>query len=499
MNRTIFVIFSMCAFLMCAALGWGQTPRLEPLNERCPFTLPEGIVLGENARCSFLVVPERHSSANGGANAPVIRLPILVVKSDVKAEDALVLLNGGPGQPVQELLSAFFGSPAGGALIAERDVVFFEQRGTGYAEPALACQAEMTPLYDDSAYQEADLIEQTRLENAAIISCGERLEGEGADLAAYNSAESAADVAALAEVLDYDKLNLLGTSYGSRLALQVMRSNPELLRSVVLASVAPPDHPIGTVPAYAEEVLAQVFADCADDQACAARYPDLDAAFSEVYGALEQRPLELQTDTGTRRLDAQDFVALVYEQLYGSSGESIIPALVYSLAEGSSNLAASLLSEQETPDPLQRLGMKTSVNCTDERPFLADYAGLDEKARAELSPLNVIPEEQFVAVCESWPAAELAPPHFTAVESDVPTLLFTGSYDVATPPSLARAAAKTLRNATTAEFSGLGHNPINRAGECGFTLLLSFLSNPLTELDTSCADAFEATFTLLEN
>lgn len=369
------------------------------LTVDCPFTLPKGVTLGENARCGFLRVPEdRHV-----AQSPDIKLPVLVVESETEtSEDALVLLNGGPGEPAQELLSGFFSSPAGGALVAERDVVFFEQRGTGYAEPALAC-GEMSTLARDPAYQRANLIEQTRLESAALQTCGARLTAEGRDLAAYNTRESAADVAALAEALGYEQLNLLGISYGTRLALQVARDYPQRLRSLVLSSAAPPQLPIGTAPAYAEEVLAQLFEDCATNAACAAAYPDLAAAFSEVYASLQTSPLQLgmllQLDTvGEAPFDGTALVALIYEQLYGADGENPVPALLYSLREGETGtlqaLLAGRLADEEAP--LQRQGMKTSVNCADEKPFIGSYSSFNETARPELlAALSVISESQF--------------------------------------------------------------------------------------------------------
>ena len=62
-----------------------------------------------------------------------------------------------------------------------------------------------------------------------------------ADLMAYNTASNAADINDLRLALGYDQVNLWGGSYGTRLALGVMRDYPEGLRSVVLDSVYPPD------------------------------------------------------------------------------------------------------------------------------------------------------------------------------------------------------------------------------------------------------------------
>jgi pimeloyl-ACP methyl ester carboxylesterase len=85
------------------------------------------------------------------------------------------------------------------------------------------------------------LEEANAIEVEAMLRCRDRLIQEGIDLSAYNSAASAADVNDLRIALGYDQVNLYGVSYGSRLALTVMRDYPGILRSVILDSTYPPE------------------------------------------------------------------------------------------------------------------------------------------------------------------------------------------------------------------------------------------------------------------
>ena len=71
-------------------------------------------------------------------------------------------------------------------------------------------------------------------------ACHDRLVQHGVDLSAYNSAATAADIEDLRVVLGYSKWNLYGGSYGSRIALTVMRDFPQGVRSVILDSAIPP-------------------------------------------------------------------------------------------------------------------------------------------------------------------------------------------------------------------------------------------------------------------
>ena len=72
---------------------------------------------------------------------------------------------------------------------------------------------------------------------SARNDCLAALIAGGVDLADYHSEASAADLEALRVALGYRKWNVLGISYGGRLALATMRSFPEGIRAVILDSV----------------------------------------------------------------------------------------------------------------------------------------------------------------------------------------------------------------------------------------------------------------------
>src|SRR5829696_5064324 len=115
----------------------------------------------------------------------------------------------------------------------------------------------------------------------------------GVDLSQYNSIASANDTVALVKALGYDDYNLYGVSYGTRLALEVMRNHPESgLRSVVLDSTYPPEiKSYEQFPQEPHEVVIQLFADCARNPACHTAYPDLKARFIALLGRLRAEPV----------------------------------------------------------------------------------------------------------------------------------------------------------------------------------------------------------------
>ena len=137
---------------------------------------------------------------------------------------------------------------------------------------------------------------------AAIKACRDRLAATGVDLAAYNSTENAADIADLRVALGIDSWNVYGVSYGSKLALIVLRNHPQGIRSVVLDSVSPATNNIvetwWSAPASSFKAI---FAACAAQPACAAAYPNLEADFTATVNRLDATPAITQVKDAVRR------------------------------------------------------------------------------------------------------------------------------------------------------------------------------------------------------
>jgi pimeloyl-ACP methyl ester carboxylesterase len=263
--------------------------------------------LGDIA-CGSLDVPENWNDPEGRR----LQIGYLILKSTAAQpmSDPVVFLAGGPGSsPLTggEIWARFFAG-----LRQERDVIFFDQRGTRLSSP-LRCEAytkimalALPPEVDDGAgvppppvhpaeLSDPDALMQQARERygPSADACLQQLEESGVDLSQYNSIASANDAVALVKALGYDKYNLYGVSYGTRLALEVMRNHSDSgLRSVVLDSTYPPE--IKTYEQLAtssHEVVIQLFADCARNQVCNAAYPDLKARFIALLARLHNQPV----------------------------------------------------------------------------------------------------------------------------------------------------------------------------------------------------------------
>ena len=205
-------------------------PAFSPGN--CPFTPPRGT----DPTCGYVSVPERRDRPDGRR----IRLSVAVFPAlAAEKHPPLVYLEGGPGGEALDGLP-FTYEEVFSFLNEERTVVVFDQRGVGFSDPSLSCP-ELVDLDFELLDEDLSTDEWLARRLPVLDGCRERWVDGGVDFSAYNSAESAADVADLRLTLGYDEWDLYGLSYGTRLALTVMRDHPEGVRSVVLDSTYPPE------------------------------------------------------------------------------------------------------------------------------------------------------------------------------------------------------------------------------------------------------------------
>lgn len=254
--------------------------------EACPRPLPATEVEGQTVICGRVDVPENHDTPEGTRIS--LAFAVLKARTLSPAPDPLVYLHGGPGGGAVRDLAGIV-VPLWEGHRARRDVVTFDQRAAGISSDMVTCFSTFeTSLLD--LFQPAKLDDSKQKE--IFSKCTAELKEEGRDLSAYNTVQNARDVQAIMQTLGYPEYNIYGVSYGTKLALEVMRSAPEGLRSVVIDSVFPPNaraYDTNILPV--QEGVQQVINQCAADTACAAAFPDLEATIQRVAIKLEKNPI----------------------------------------------------------------------------------------------------------------------------------------------------------------------------------------------------------------
>lgn len=336
MLRLIPLIFFALMLPSVAQADVGSVEdAIEQFVQSCPFPVPPTEIEGETIRCGYVSVPESHTQAEGRQ----IQIAFAIVKSTsaTPAADPLVYLEGGPGGSAMFSVNAWLRSP----FREVRDIVLIDQRGTGYSLPRLHCnEASGRVFSEDGRGSYLDALER----------CAARLIADGSDLNAYNSRENAQDIAEVVDILGYDSVNLYGLSYGTRLALTIMRDHPESVRSVILDSTYPM-----TVNIYQQtalnsyRVFNQLFQDCANDIGCRLAYPNLEFRFFKLVDELNADPLPLNRFWG--ELDGDDLVDSMFRLFYRTDVLPYLPQMLDGLTRSDAGVYLDIWRGELPPRP----------------------------------------------------------------------------------------------------------------------------------------------------
>ena len=460
------------------------------------FEVTECLFFTESSReteCGYILVPEDRSKED----SPMIELHFAIVPSpnDKKATDPVLVLHGGPGGNALDMMDGWV------SLLRisrpSRDIIVLDQRGTGYSKPSLNCPELETPFYQHYA-ENLTTEEENQYYIEHLQACHDRLVQEGVDLNTYNSAASAADVDDLRKALGYKQWNLYGVSYGTRLALTVMRDYPKGVRSVVLDSVYPPqiDFSAGLLGNY-ERALDLIFETCAADPQCSQVYPDLEQVFFEVVDRLDEAPVTLEI---ARQKDQEKYVYVVngdrllmtfFDLLYSSNTIGKLPRLIYQIAEGDWNSFSSLIQWGVFGWDDISDGMYFAVQCYEEAPFSspeiveAAQVGVNPRLSQAMDSDDFLFERCKVLELSPAPVIENEP-----VVSDIPTLILAGEHDPVTPPANGLSTAEYLSQSQYLEFPRATHTVLgfSYAGAKCYSgkIVEAFFKDPTASVDGSC-------------
>lgn len=438
--------------------------------------------LDEEARCGTFAVPENRALAGGRTLA----LPVAVVPATGTASaDPLVYVAGGPGD--SSIRGAAGMAHAFASLRAGRDLLFVDTRGLGGDDrlfcAELAERGNLQGFYDEFLPPER------------VRRCRERL-AERFDLTQFTTRAGVEDLEAVRRALGYERLNLIGVSYGSRFVLDFLRRYPASVRTATLLGVDPPTEP-GPLrfARFAQQALDATFADCAADAACGARFPDLAGDLARALARLARGPVPVSLadpSTGAAipfEMNRAAFAQALRYMLYQPSTALLVPLAVHAAGGGDfTPVAETALTFFQFAAADFADGYYLSVTCGEDLPYIADAAIPAAVAGTFLGDFRI---RQQRAACAAWVEMPRDPAFVTPVAAEVPVLLVSGGRDPVTPAHLAEEALRTLPNGRHLVLPDAGHDWAGLVGaDCPDRLVAEFVvAGAADGLDASCIAA----------
>ena len=463
--------FAVCvvgSFILCAGVVAQQTTEVPQLTIETEETDS-----GRISRGHFTVWENRQ--ARSGRQLE-LELVILHANGDDPQPDPVFFLVGGPGQGAATIWTRMQNA----WMRADRDIVLVNQRGTGGSN-RLMLPTQMT----DNLQDYLEPIIRPESIDAAIEELGKQ-----ADLRMYSTCDAMDDLNDLRMALGYDKVNLMGGSYGTRAAMVYIRRHEDSVRTAILNGVAPIEftNPLFHA-ASAQYALDKIFDRVESNETYRNAFPGLREKFDEIMARFDGGPIPVEitvVDSGekvTLQLSRDAFASSLRYQMYYMDTSRQVPLLLWRAWEGDFKpFVINSIQRNRALSQSIALGMLLSVTAAE------DVARIDAADIPRLTDNTFLGDTRVrrqIENCRNWPRSELPDNYGDPVRSDVPVLILSGEIDPVTPPSWGELCANNFPNSlhiVAPAAHGVG-------GDCIESIQQAFLDSGSVEgLDTSCVD-----------
>jgi D-alanyl-D-alanine carboxypeptidase len=417
--------------------------------------------------CGMMTVDE----GRGAFESREIRFPVVIAQHPSKPAtlEPLLLLGGGPDNALIPKLPALLANPdASSALLDGQDIVVTEYRGVGGATPRLGCDTLVT-------------------DDISLTACRHKLLAQRINLDRYNSIEIASDLEALRSALSVSRWNLLGFSYGTHVALTMLRERGHTIKSLSLDGVDSPDTPFSDPESFAR-TLDSIFASCSSQAPCNAAFPNLKSRFVDTLIGLNQTPLQINGFA----LNGDTLVQLLTP--FQGTPELLLylPAVIDGFAKKNNELLQyftfNTTSTDVSADTTFSVGMFYSAVCNERLPFsnraslLAQSSGVDPIRRSIAN--NMLKQINY---CAQWPSGRASNRVNQAVPITVPTIVLNAQFDLQTSPEVGRKLAASSSRARAFEFPAVGHIATQQSPACAVSIIADFQRKQnVGAIDASC-------------
>jgi pimeloyl-ACP methyl ester carboxylesterase len=413
---------------------------------------------GDKRACARLTVPLDRTGVVPGE----IHLNVERRRTKKPVLPPLFLLAGGPGQGATPAFLQEFIASQLRPVLKKRDLIVFDQRGTGRSG-VLRCEG----------------LERANLANATVAAgrCARKL---GPRRAFYTTRDSAEDIEAIRRALGAEKIALFGISYGTKTALAYALAHPDRVERLGLDSVVEASGPDPFYRDSFEAVPRVLRALCGGACRSFTRNPSRDV--QRLVRRVARRPLQgkvfdVHGKAHRARLRGFDLFSLLAAGDFDLDLRSQTPAAVSSALHGDLAPVLRLVKHARAVEDIPE-GPKLfspaayAATVCEEAPFPWQRGAPFEQRRAisfgvanDLGPAAFRPfdvhtatDSDFLRLCERWAEAPAPPALGSGPLPDVPVLLLEGDQDLRTPVENARRVAAQFPQAKLLVARDTGHD-----------------------------------------
>ena len=457
----------------------------QPGDYRCPCSkIGLDSLWAKSNKISCYLIPVLRDVSNKAGGK--FFLSVVVAPSLKKAgETPLLYLHGGPGIATLENVPRYLTSKTWERVREKRPIIFFDYRGTGFSEPTLC------PEIKDSLAGMANMpdVAKQAYKVGLYKKCRLQLLSGGIDISTFSSFQLAEDAEAIRKALKIDKWNVYGVSFGTTVALNLLRNHEKQINSVILDSPFPPNAPWLDFVRPFDTCFKVLEKNISADPVAFSHFPSIKGDFVKAVTRLNKVPAKIKNNVthDEYSFNGDDFAWSVWSAMLKPRVIPFVPLAIHEIGNGNDSILSKWVAAFNDPNSFGTFSelQSKAILCYEAKPKTPDDTKTSLLSKyPDFSSFNIDFEGD---VCEAWQPKAAGKQAFEPVESDVPVLIFSGEYDPVCPPIFGEITAKTLTHSTFIIVPSASHAAIH-VDECVRDIATGFLSEPGKRPSLDCVN-----------
>lgn len=398
-------------------------------------------------------------------------------------EAPLLYLHGGPGIATLGNIPKYLQSKTWKDIREKHSLIFFDYRGTGFSEPAL-CPGMVDSL---TVFSKTNPSVKQKKEYEILLykNCREQHSKEGIDVSSFSAMQLAADAEAIRKSLQITNWNVYGVSFGTTVALNMIRNHSKHIKAIIFDSPFPPNAPWLDFVRPFDTCFKVLEKNIAADPIAAAAFPAVRNDFVNAIKRLNKVPFKVKYGTYSYDVTGDDFAWGIWSALLSPKAIPLVPIAIKEVANGNDSVLSKLITVFSQPDSYGKFSETQSraILCYEGRPRKAEES--EASLRTQYPDFASFISAFDEAICTVWRPDIAAEKIFAPVVSNVPVLILSGEYDPVCPPVFGDITAASLSNSVHLVVPAASHAAIH-ADDCIRSIAVSFLLDPSIKPDEKC-------------
>jgi pimeloyl-ACP methyl ester carboxylesterase len=462
--------------------GFGQKENFQCLCSK--IGLDSKWADSNKVSCFLIPVDKDHEQPKEGKHI----LAVAITESENQSQSSpLLYLHGGPGIATLGNLRSYLRSSTWKLIRQNHDLIFFDYRGTGFSEPDLCNDLPDSLLTFAKLNSSAEAINEKEI--SLYKDCRESLLTKGINLKTFSSFQLAADAEAIRKVLKIDKWNIYGVSYGTTVALNIIRHFSSHVKSVILDSPFPPNAPWNDFVRPFDAAFKVLEKKIQKDPTTEVQFANLRDDFAFAVKRLNQKPVPIfyndRKDSIKRYYTGDNFAWSIWTALLKPRAIPFVPLAIKQVASGNDSILTLWSTAFSSSDAYGKYSEMQSraILCFEGKPRKPEDS--EDSLLKKYPEFTSFNSGLNIPICKVWRPDDPDNKIFWPVVSDVPVLIFSGEYDPVCPPLFGELTAKSLPNSIFINVHAASHAAIH-ADDCLRNIANNFISDPLSKLSIQC-------------